>query len=77
MTDLETAAAADRTSNSTLSSIKTFSRRKFLAESAADFGGIEERDTALDRLSDEVDALLLAQRMIEAEIQSHAAEADR
>jgi 5'-nucleotidase len=35
MADLETAAAADRTSNSTLSSIVTFSRRKFLAESAA------------------------------------------
>ena len=35
MADLETAAAADRTSNSTLSSIGTFSRRTFLAESAA------------------------------------------
>jgi 5'-nucleotidase / UDP-sugar diphosphatase len=35
MADLESAAAADRTSNSTLSSIGTFSRRTFLAESAA------------------------------------------
>ena len=34
-TDLETAAAADRTSNSISPSIVTFSRRKFLAESAA------------------------------------------
>jgi hypothetical protein len=35
MADLESAAAVDRTSNSTLSSIGTFSRRTFLAESAA------------------------------------------
>jgi 5'-nucleotidase/UDP-sugar diphosphatase len=33
--DLEPAAATDRTSSSTLTSIETFSRRKFLAESAA------------------------------------------
>ena len=33
--DLEPAAAADRTSSSTLTSLETFSRRKFLAESAA------------------------------------------
>jgi hypothetical protein len=47
-----------------------------VGEGAVDLGRVEQGDATLRRLADERDALLLAQRVVVAEVQTHAAQAD-
>ena len=47
-----------------------------VGERAVDFGGVEEGDAQFHRLTDQLDALLLAEAVVVAEVQSHASQPD-
>ena len=53
-----------------------FADELFVSEGAVDFGGVEERDAALDGGADQRDHLLLVHRRAIAEAHAHAAEAE-
>src|SRR5215469_2613360 len=48
-----------------------------IGEGAVDLGRVKQSEAKLHRLADELDALLFAQGVAVAEVQAHAAEADR